>query len=34
VSLVLLVKWLKASDTRWEYTRMAALAHHSKGAGE
>jgi putative membrane protein len=34
VSLVLLVRWLKVSDTRWKYTRMAELAHSSKGAAE
>lgn len=34
VALVLLAKWMSHSDTRWEYTRAAALIRASQGAAE
>ncbi|HWH56310.1 MAG TPA: cytochrome c oxidase assembly protein [Terriglobales bacterium] len=34
VALVLLSKWMSHSDTRWEYTRAAALIRASQGAAE
>jgi putative membrane protein len=34
VALVLLAKWMNHSDTRWEYTRTAALIRASQGAAE
>lgn len=34
VALVLLVKWIRHSDTRWEYTRTAELIRASQGAAE
>lgn len=34
VALVLLAKWMTHSDTRWEYTRAAALIRASQGAAE
>jgi len=34
VALVLLVKWMKESQTRWEYTRMAELGRLSEGGIE
>lgn len=34
VALVLLAKWMTHSDTRWEYTRAAALIRVSQGAAE
>jgi len=34
VALVLLAKWISQSDTRWEYTRAAALIRASLGAAK
>jgi putative membrane protein len=34
VALLLLAKWMSHSDTRWEYTRAAALMRASQGAAE
>lgn len=34
VALVLLAKWMRHSDTRWEYTRTAALIRASQGVAE
>jgi putative membrane protein len=34
VALALLAKWMSHSDTRWEYTRAAALIRASQGAAE
>jgi putative membrane protein len=34
VALVLLVKWIQESQTRWQYTRMAELGRLSGGEGE
>ena len=34
VALALLAKWMSHSDTRWEYTRSAALMRASQGAAE
>jgi cytochrome c oxidase assembly factor CtaG len=34
VALVLLAKWMSHSDTRWEYTRAAALIRTSQGVAE
>lgn len=34
VALVFLAKWMSHSDTRWEYTRAAALIRASQGATE
>jgi len=34
VALILLAKWMSHSDTRWEYTRAAALIRASQGAVE
>jgi putative membrane protein len=34
VALVLLAKWMTHSDTRWEYTRAAALIRASQGVAE
>jgi len=31
VALVLLVKWINDSQSRWQYTRMAELARISAG---
>ncbi len=34
VALILLIKWLQESQTRWQYTRMAELGRLSGGAVE
>lgn len=34
VALLLLARWISQSDTRWEYTRTAALIRASQGAAE
>jgi putative membrane protein len=34
VALVLLVKWMNQSQTRWQYTRLAELANPLEGGGE
>ena len=34
VALVLLVKWMNESQTRWQYTRMAELGRLSEGGVE
>ena len=34
VALVLLVKWIQESQTRWQYTRMAELGRFSQGGVE
>jgi putative membrane protein len=34
VFLILLVKWMKESQTRWKYTRMAELARLSNGGAK
>ena len=34
VALVLLVKWIQESQTRWQYTRMAELSRFSGGGVE
>jgi cytochrome c oxidase assembly factor CtaG len=34
VALIVLVKWMNESQTRWQYTRMAALRRLPEGGAE